>query len=145
MPECNCTWCKSGDGKAADHYRLFMAGRVSSQLRQVPDFRREGLAGQRLLSACSANVPSRPTAVVRVDELGVSNGWESGRSPPDWFGAPQPQVSGAGQRSFVWAGHRPYAVVRLDQPDVGSESVLHDFCGADFGKAVVRRDFENVQ
>jgi hypothetical protein len=31
--------------------------------------------------------------------------------------------------------------VRLNQPDVSSESVLHDSRGADFGRAVVRRDF----
>ena len=34
---------------------------------------------------------------------------ESGRSPPGGFGAPEPQESGAGQRSFVGAGNRPTA------------------------------------
>jgi hypothetical protein len=46
-----------------------LAGRVGSQLCQVADFRREGLAGQWLLSACSANVPSRPLAVAHGRQL----------------------------------------------------------------------------
>ena len=44
---------------------------------------------------CRSTRP-RPTAVFRVDELGVSNVNESGRSPPGRFGAPEPQESGAG-------------------------------------------------
>jgi hypothetical protein len=50
---------------------------------------------------------SRPNAVFSVGVMGVSNGRESGRSPPGRFGAPEPQRSGAGQRSFVSAGNRP--------------------------------------
>ena len=46
-----------------------MAGRVSSQSRQVADVQCEGLAGQRLLSASSANVSSRPSGVVHEWQL----------------------------------------------------------------------------
>jgi hypothetical protein len=51
---------RSGLLKADACERQLPAGRVSSQLCQVADFRREGLAGQRLVWACFANVPSRP-------------------------------------------------------------------------------------
>jgi len=44
--------------------------------------------------------------------LGVSNVNESGRSPPGRFGALEPQESGAGQPSFLWAGNRPVGALR---------------------------------
>ena len=56
---------KTGCQEAVCRDRQLLAERVSSHLRQVADFRRDGLAGQRLLSACSANVPSRPLPVIR--------------------------------------------------------------------------------
>jgi hypothetical protein len=65
----------------------------------------------------------RPTAVFRVDELGVSNGRESGRSPPASLGAPEPQESGAGQRSFVGAGNRPTADLQALHLPAGKQSL----------------------
>jgi len=61
--------------------------------------------------------PLRPTAVFRVGEMGVSNVNDSSRSPPGKFAAPEPQESGAGQPSFLWAGKRPTAAVEpVDLP-----------------------------
>ncbi len=55
------------------------------------------------------NGACRPEAVLRVDKLGVSKGRESRWSVPGTFGAPEPQDSRAGQRSFVQAGDRSSA------------------------------------
>jgi hypothetical protein len=43
--------------------------------------------------------------------MGVSNSSENGRSTAGRFGASEPQESGAGQPSFLWAGNRPKPVL----------------------------------
>ena len=49
----------------------------------------------------------RPSAADDRDGVDVGDAAESCRSPQDRFGEPEPQRSGAGQRSVVWAGNRP--------------------------------------